>query len=464
MSVQGTILVLDGVSTNRIMLKVQLTAAWYQVAQGDKLAGLPALLRRVQPDLVLAALTLPDGTASDVKKLVRCDPQLRDVPVVAIAQQNDKTARLSALSDGLDDVLPYPFKDTYLLARVRSLLRARAETQDLRGRNDVQSIGFSEAPDPFLARTRTDRIAVLTRSASRGAIWRRALAEHSGQTISTHTIPNLRGLLSGSIPDAIVVDLDRDAHGLNLLTDLKSRNGTRKTAVIGVIADDNAALAADALDRGADAICMGGFCAHEISLRIGALVARKTQDDHMRAALRRGLEDSLIDPLTGLNNRRFALSALARTMARSRETGQSYAIMLADLDHFKSINDRFGHVAGDQILIEAAKRMKRDLGAGAFLARIGGEEFLIGMPDIIEAEAKRKADEICTRISSTPFVLPDVPTRLTVTVSVGLKLCDPHTNPNAEGPGAALGLIKCADQALYAAKRCGRNQVRLSAA
>ena len=184
----------------------------------------------------------------------------------------------------------------------------------------------------------------------------------------------------------------------------------------------------------------------------------------MRAALRRGLEDSLIDPLTGLNNRRFALSALARIMARSRETGRSYAIMLADLDHFKSINDRFGHAAGDQILIEAAKRMKRNLGAGAFLARIGGEEFLIGMPDTTEAEAKRKADEICTRISATHFVLPDVPTRLTVTVSVGLKLCDPHTNPIVEGPGAALSLIKCADQALYAAKRSGRNQVSLSAA
>ena len=68
MSVQGTILVLDGVSTNRIMLKVQLTAAWYHVVQGEKLEGLPALVRRTQPDLVLTAQTLPDGTAADVKK------------------------------------------------------------------------------------------------------------------------------------------------------------------------------------------------------------------------------------------------------------------------------------------------------------------------------------------------------------------------------------------------------------
>ncbi|WP_254429099.1 MULTISPECIES: two-component system response regulator [unclassified Ruegeria] len=149
MSVQGTILVLDGTSTNRIMLKVQLTAAWYHVVQAEKLDGLVGLLRRTRPDLVLTAQSLPDGTAAEVKKLVAADPDLADVPVAAIAAQNDKAARLKALTDELDDVIAPPFKDTLLLARVRSLMRARAETQELRIGSGSQSLGFAEPATGF---------------------------------------------------------------------------------------------------------------------------------------------------------------------------------------------------------------------------------------------------------------------------------------------------------------------------
>lgn len=148
MSVQGTILVLDGVSTNRIMLKVQLTAAWYHVVQGDRLQGVDALLRRTQPDLVLVAQHLPDGTAADVKTLVMQEPAMRDVPVVAITPQNDKAARLQALSAGLDDVLTYPFRDTLLLARVRRFLRARADIQEIRTTSDPQSMALANRRCP----------------------------------------------------------------------------------------------------------------------------------------------------------------------------------------------------------------------------------------------------------------------------------------------------------------------------
>lgn len=459
MSVQGTILVLDGVSTNRIMLKVQLTAAWYHVVQGEKLAGLGALLRRTRPDLVLTAQTLPDGDAADVKRLMLSVPALQDVPVVAIAPQNDRAARLRNLSEGLDDVLAYPFKDTLLLARVRSLLRARAETQDLKNSGNPQSVGFAEAPAAMIAPKRQGQIAVLAHTARTRTLWHKALNGRTQHSVCSHTLPNLSGVLSGNIPDAIVVELNSDPSGLNMLADLKSRTGTRRTALIGIIPDDNATLAAEALDRGADAICLGGFCPDEVSLRVEALIARKAHDEQMRDSLRRGLEESWIDTLTGLNNRRFAQTAMDQLLHSSVQKQRGFAIMLADLDHFKSINDRYGHSAGDRVLVEAGKRMKRAFGPDGFLARIGGEEFLFGLPNATREKALRKAANICSGVSSVPVVLPDIPARLPVTVSIGLKVCEPPFSPPPDGSLSAESLIKCADKALYAAKQAGRNQV-----
>ncbi len=458
---QGTILVLDDVSTNRIMLKVQLTAAWYHVVQGEKVAGIAALLRRTRPDLVLTAQTLPDGTAKDIKRLMQADPTLADVPIVAIVPQNDKAARLRALSDGLDDVLGYPLKDTLLLARVRSLLRARADRQELDVKDGSQSIGFAEPTAAFFAPAHIARIAILSQSARTGALWKTALGGKTRHHLSNHTLPNLQGVFSGKPPDAIVVELEKDVAGLKLLADLRSRGATRHTVLIAVLADEDADLAAEVLDRGADAVCLGGFNTDEISLRLETQIARKTRDDRLRATLRKGLAESLTDPLTGLHNRRFAMRALDQIARQSLRSGRGFAVMLADLDHFKAINDRFGHAAGDLVLSEAARRLEAAMVRPGFVARIGGEEFMIGLPDISSKQALRQADRICESICHEPFQLCDHPTLIPVTISIGLNLCAPPDLVKADESDPVTRLIRSADKALYAAKKAGRNQVYL---
>ncbi|MEM1003830.1 MAG: diguanylate cyclase [Pseudomonadota bacterium] len=461
MSVQGTILVLDGVSTNRIMLKVQLTAAWYHVVQGERLQGLRALVRRTRPDLVLTAQTLSDGTAADVKNLITAEPDLVDVPVVAIAAQNDKRARLQALADGLDDVLTHPFKDALLLARIRSLLRARGDTQDLQVRDGPHSIGFAEpAPSPITP-PQAARVAILARAAKTGAIWKRSLTDLCRHNLSSHSQSNLQSVLSGSVPQAIVVELDSNPAGLHILADLRSRTATRHTVLIGVLNDNNAARASEALDRGADAVCLGGFCAEEILLRLDNQIARKARLDKMRESLKRGIADSWIDPLTGLHNRRYAMRAMAQIARQSAQTGRGFALMLADLDHFKAINDSFGHAGGDFVLTQAATRMQRVLDKSGFVARIGGEEFMIGVPNTSRNKALKLADAICGTICKEPFRLPDRNEPIPVTISIGLNMSAPSYLVRDQDPESFELLLKSADQALYAAKKAGRNQVRM---
>ncbi len=457
MSVQGTILVLDGTSTNRIMLKVQLTAAWYHVVQAEKLHGLAGLLRRTHPDLVLVAQTLPDGSSADVKRLVVANPELGDVPVVAIAPQNDKAARLQALADGLDDVLTAPFKDTLLLARIRSLLRARADTQELQLGNGSHPIGFAEPAATLIAPPKQAHVAILTQTARIGTLWKTALSGRSRHSLRNHLASNMRALLSGSVPDAILIEIGTSAAGLNTLADLKSRGATRHTVLIAVLADHDAGLACEALDRGADAVCMDGFCAEEVQLQLDNQVARKARMDRMRATLKRGLAESWVDPLTGLHNRRYAMQAMNQMARQPSRTGHGFVVMLADLDHFKTINDRFGHVSGDRVLTEAAMRMKRTVGSAGFVARIGGEEFMIGLPDSSPTGAIELAKTLRDCISKTPFSLPDASAPVPVTISIGLTAPNPpltHSEPLEQ-------LLKSADSALYAAKKAGRNQVRV---
>ena len=461
MSVQGTILVLDGVSTNRIMLKVQLTAAWYHVVQGENVAGLATLLRRTRPDLVLTAQTLPGGTATDVKRLMQAGPALADVPIVAITPQNDKAAQLRALSDGLDDVLGYPPRDTLLLARVRSLLRRRADRQDINFKDDSQSIGFAESAAALIAPPPAARIAVLTQSPRTGALWRKALSGQTRHRLNTYTLPNLQGVLGATPPDAIVVELGTDGSDLKLLADLRSRGGTRHTVLIAVLTNDDSNLAAEALDRGVDAVCLGGFNTDEISLRLETQIARKTHDDRLRATLRKGLADSLIDPMTGLRNRRYAIRALDQIAHQSLSSRRGFAVMLADLDHFKAINDRFGHATGDQVLCEVARRLQAAMGVNGFVARIGGEEFMIGLPETTAKQALRKANLIRASICNSPVCLLDHPTQIPVTISIGLNLCAPPDLTRIDNTNPGNRLFQSADKALYAAKNAGRNQVHI---
>lgn len=133
---QGTILVIDGVSTNRIVLKVQLTAACFQVLQADSVASAVQLAEGNQPDLILTAMTLPDGDAGAVKRALARLPHLADVPVIALSAQNDRVTRLTALAVSIDEVLPLPVDDMILQARIRSLLRMRLNDADLHLREE----------------------------------------------------------------------------------------------------------------------------------------------------------------------------------------------------------------------------------------------------------------------------------------------------------------------------------------
>jgi diguanylate cyclase (GGDEF)-like protein len=156
------------------------------------------------------------------------------------------------------------------------------------------------------------------------------------------------------------------------------------------------------------------------------------------------------DPLTSLYNRRHFLQLLERELARSASHGRSLALLIVDLDHFKSINDRHGHPAGDVVLKDVAAVLQQHAHDETIVARIGGEEFAIALPEQDLAEATRYAQALCDAVASLELAVQAGARN--VTVSIGVACWTPAM--------ASIGeLLAAADTQLYRAKQGGRNRV-----
>ena len=222
-----------------------------------------------------------------------------------------------------------------------------------------------------------------------------------------------------------------------------------------------------ALDLGANDLVSDQVGSAELAHRIEALLRHKWAADRLRASVQSGLEAAVTDALTGLFNRRYALSHLARLAVDSAETGRPFAAMVLDIDHFKTINDNYGHAAGDRVLIAVAKRLRAELRQGDFVARIGGEEFLVAMPEASPEEARHMAERLRAAVGERPFEVTTTEpgrTRITrteipVTLSVGVAM----GSADCRTESGIAALYERADTALYSAKTAGRNTVTLSA-
>lgn len=466
----GRILIVDDVATNRIVMKVKLAAACYAVEQAA--CGREALeaARRNPPDLMLLDVLMPDMSGMEVCRRLKADPATADVPVILITALADRDSKVAGLKAGADDFLTKPVDEMTLLARVRSLLRARDTVRELRQRGDsCAGLGFAEAitafegPKPTASPAEASGRIALVAPAARGAVlWKAALDAHLREDLAIlprEAALSDAGIGPGAAPDVYVIaaDLTHRNEGLRLLSDLRSRPATRHAATVVILPQGDSERAAIALDLGASDIVFDPFDAQELAIRIRAQLHRKQQADRLRASLRTGLELAVTDSLTGLHNRRFALYELDRMLAR-RE-GTHIAVMMLDLDHFKAINDTHGHPAGDEVLRHVARRLRAELRGGDLLARMGGEEFLVALPDTGRDAALDCAERMRAAIGGCAFDLGGGERgrrSVAVTLSVGLAVSGAGSDDTAEG------LIARADRALYAAKSDGRDQVTLA--
>ncbi len=454
----GRILIADEVSTNRIILKVKLSAASYGVTQaGTGTAVLDALTDDL-PDLIILDIDLPDIDGITLCRKIRNNPATTDIPVIIVSARTDTDTRLAALRAGAEEFLPKPLDEMVLLARVRNLIRSRALSEELKLREGTATrLGFAEAALPF---ARAERIMLVAKRPDIALGWRRSIEANISADIEVVPYEQLLDAIGHSQrgPDLLMIpaSLKSGASGLILLAELRSRAQTRHSAIVVVHDDADLYSTIAALDMGADDVLAASCGGTEMALRLRRQLDRKADADRLRATVEDGLKLAMVDPLTGLFNRRYALPQLARIAARAATEGRPFAVMVLDIDRFKTVNDRHGHFAGDAVLREVARRIKDNLRSVDLVARVGGEEFLVAMPDTDLAAAQVAAERLRAVIGQTCVDLPGRADPLQVTLSIGVAI---GGLPDRSSDTVDT-LVDCADQALLWSKSKGRNQVR----
>ncbi len=458
----GKILIVDQIATNRIAMRAKLGAAQFCVSQAASVQEALAVLKHTAPDLVVCEFDLPDGTAFDL--IANCNTKLdrARTPIIVLSGSIPQDARLNLLAAGANDVISKPLDSTLLLARIRSHIRAAHSDAEWHLRDDTsRALGLAEARAEFRNREKIRIIGDLSPSTAQlSADLARELPDADLSMASPEDV-----FLSDvdATADAFVLTLStrRVPEVLRLLSTLRCHRESRHAVVFVLQESGEDELAAYALDMGASDLVPLSTAPTEIALRLSTLLDRKRQSDHLRATMRTGVEAAVCDPLTGLHNRRYAMPHLARTLERASQSGKPVAVMIADLDHFKRINDTHGHSAGDKVIVETADRLRQNLRAVDLVARIGGEEFLVVLPNVTLQNAHKAAERLCKKIRETPVVDESIGQPLLATISIGMTIFDPKLYQGQTLPKPEE-LLKQADLALYNAKEKGRNRVRLA--
>ena len=242
--------------------------------------------------------------------------------------------------------------------------------------------------------------------------------------------------------------------GIEVCRHIRSGPSEPYIYVVLLTARDNKTDIVDGLDAGADDYLVKPCNPLELKVRLRAGRRVVELQEELVAAREKLRYEAMHDGLTTLLNRRAVLDQLDRELTRAGRSGQPVAVMMGDLDHFKAVNDTFGHAAGDAVLKEAARRMKSCVRPYDSLGRVGGEEFLCVLPECTTAVGYTVAQRIGAALSQTPIVTPSGP--VPVTISLGVAATEQTGETTAEG------LVRAADAALYRAKAAGRARAALA--
>lgn len=447
------ILVVDDILPNVKLLEAKLTNEYYDVITASSGAEALEKIENESPDIVLLDVMMPEMDGFECCRIIKGNPKTSHIPVVMVTALTDVTDRVNGLEAGADDFLTKPVNDIALFARVRSLVRLKMTVDEWRAReNTATSFGvLDEQQAEFDDNQPANILIVEDQDFDAQKFVETCTADGHNVIRSANGFEAMEHVGKNEF-DVIMVSLNMEEDGLRLISHLRSNDKTRSVPIVMIGANEDMPKIAQGLEIGAHDYVLRPVDKNELKARLKTQIRRKRFQEKLKENYEVSLSMALTDSLTGLYNRRYLNAHLEKLLQQDGEQRKPIAILMFDIDHFKSVNDTHGHAVGDEVLIAFANRIKGRLRTFDILARTGGEEFVAVLVDVGLEKACYIAERLRRGIANDPMPASTDDGELSITCSIG---------------GAYVGrdvasvddVIERSDKLLYEAKESGRNKV-----
>jgi two-component system cell cycle response regulator len=452
------VLVVDDIEANVKLLEARLTVEYFETLTARNGEEALQICANEGADVVLLDVMMPGMDGFEVCRRLKSEPKTQHIPVIMVTALDQPSDKVRGLEAGADDFLTKPVDDIALITRVKNLSRLKTLTDEMLMRASTsEQMGMG----PDLAGNGDNAglggKVLLVEDHERSA-QRISDTLSSEQTIDLETDPQKALItLPDSDYDLLMVSLSLSGtDGLRLCSQVRSLNRIRHLPILIITEPGEDARLLRGLEMGVNDYLVRPIDKNEMLARVKTQIKRKRYSDQLRSRLEENVEMAITDALTGLYNRRYMEGHLKTLFEEAVQRGKPLSLLVADIDYFKAVNDTHGHDAGDEVLKDFSDRLKNNIRGIDLACRLGGEEFVVMMPDTDLSKAYIVAERLRQCIAEVPFQLggdKEIP----VTASVGVASLEGiNDTPDA--------LFKRSDQALYSAKRDGRNRVVTDAA
>lgn len=446
----ANVLVVDDLETNIKLLEAKLLSEYYTVFTANTGARGLELLKTHKIDVVLLDVMMPGMDGFETCRRIKADPETTHIPVVMVTALSDVEDRIKGLEAGADEFLTKPIDDTPLFARVKSLSRMKNMIDELKLRNKTNAeLGASiiDIKDNF----NESKILLINDDVIQIKNLNKIMSKLSPQ-IKIITKFSEIDLIGDYVPDVVVVSCQfEESDPLRICVMLKARENFNHTILMLLAEDENLPMVIRGMELGVNDYFIYPVEENELLARLRTQLRRKQYQDDLRSELEESVNLSIKDGLTGVFNRRYFDIHINQMMKKATESNRSLCLMMFDIDHFKMVNDTYGHQAGDEVLRGFTNTLKNSFRVTDLIARYGGEEFAVLLCDTPIDEAILVAERVRASVEALEFKLPSRIESLKKTTSIGLTEYKAGETVNE--------FIERADSALYEAKETGRNKI-----
>ena len=449
------VLIVDDIPANLRLLEAKLTAEYFTVQSAQSGRVALDLADNDPPDIILLDVMMPEMDGFEVCRRLKDNPRTAPIPVVMVTALSDTEDRVKGLEAGADDFLTKPVNDLTLFARVRSLVRLKMAMDEWQAREStcdqfglpVEAAAMEMPSDP------KGRILVVESDVYTLEKIAHTLEDHGHTVLTAQNSAAAEAILAQERSLDLVISALYlgDSDGLRLCSHMRSKTQMRRLPILLVLGQEELGGLVKGFDLGINDYLFRPIDANELKARVRTQVRRKRYQDGLLDNYQRSLTLALTDTVTGLYNRRYFEAHLESTVTRATTSGKEVSILMLDIDHFKKINDTFGHAVGDRVLKEVAQRIAQGVREVDLAARIGGEEFVVVMPDSSDDVGVKVAERLRASIATMPVMVSASIEAIPVAVSVGVAVVAPGET--------GVQALRRADEALYVAKASGRNRV-----